>query len=123
MAKAEHLKPLAYRAAQAPIAVDLLTVLVNMAASGDLPQYLQEILLADVMFGLVKPDSSLRPVSIVNVVVKIAATLLMSNVNAPKLVGFWAIERTANLCAEDPEIPQQRICRRKDGCGKCVWHR
>ena len=47
MAKAEHLKPLAYRAAQAPIAVDLLTVLVNMAASGDLPQYLQEILLAD----------------------------------------------------------------------------
>ena len=23
----------------------------------------------------------------------------------------------------DPEIPQQRICRRKDGCGKCVWHR
>ena len=103
-------------------------VLVNMAASGDLPQYLQEILLADVMFGLVKPDSSLRPVSIVNVVVKIAATLLMSNVNCPKAsrkvaIRFWAIERTANLCAEDPEIPEQRICRRKDGCGKCVWHR
>ena len=62
MAKAEHLKPLAYRAAQCP-------------------------------------EASW----------KVA-------------IRFWAIERTANLCAEDPEIPQQRICRRKDGCGKCVWH-
>ena len=79
-----------------------------MAASGDLPQYLQEILLADVMFGLVKPDSSLRPVSIVNVVVKIAATLLMSNVNATKLVG------KSQYGFVLPQICAQRIQRADD---------
>ena len=56
------------------------------------------------MFGLVKPDSSLRPVSIVNVVVKIAATLLMSNVNATKLVGKSQYGFVLpQICAEDPE--------------------
>ena len=56
------------------------------------------------MFGLVKPDSSLRPVSIVNVVVKIAATLLMSNVNAPKLVGKsqygFGLSKGPQICAQ-----------------------
>ena len=100
----QHLKLLAYKATQAPIEADLLTVLVNTTASGDLPLYLQDILLADVMFGLVKPDSSLRPVSIVNVIVKAAATLLLANVNTAKLVGRtqygFGLSRRPQECAK-----------------------